>query len=824
MVFPPPRTARQPRRAATLSPLKALSTAAGMGLMLLAVAGAPLTAKAADAASAANAQTRRAYAIGPGPLGDVLAQFAAAAGVPLSFDPALVAGQRSPGLSGNYSVREGFARVLGGSGYAVTEQGEGAYSLRKLPTGEGGAATVLPTITVAGAGMAPSALPPEFAGGQVARGARMGLLGNRDVMDTPFNVTSYTSQWLDNRQSVTLADALNAEPSVRFTGQIGGVTDSFYIRGFPIGEGNLGEIAFDGVYGVAPNYHVFTDYIERVEVLKGPAALLYGMSPNSGVGGVINMVPKRSLPEDLTRLSADYVGDSQFGGRVDLSRRFGNEGEWGVRVNGMHRQGDTPLDNLYSRTDIGALSLDYQGERLRASLDLLTQHEKVDAPTRPFLVAAGIDVPRAADGRRNATQPWGWWKSDGQSALLRVEYDVSDRLTVFADAGGSDTDVSRLSDQTPTIVNSAGDTLVTPNNFRFKVERSTYNAGLRAKLDTGPVRHAISFMGSLYSDRNSQASVFGTPLSSNIYHPITRPEQHIPAPANVPKVSSSDLSGLALADTMSILDERAQLTLGVRQQRIESRNFNATTGVRTVSYDESATTPLAGLVIKPWSHVSLYANYIEGLSKGDVAPATASNAGQVFKPYKARQKEVGVKVELDNALLTLAAFEITKPSGQLTNGVYGADSEQRNRGLELSLSGEPLRGVRLLGGVTVLNAELTRTNNAATLGNRPVGVPKFSANLGAEWDLPWVAGLTLTGGMVHTGREYVNQANTQSVPSWTTFDLGARYAMRVQGKDVTLRANVVNLTNRAYWSGVASYGTISQGVPRTLMLSASMDF
>ncbi len=824
MVFPPPRTARQPRRAATLSPLKALSTAAGMGLMLLAVAGAPLIAKAADAASAANAQTRRAYAIGPGPLGDVLAQFAAAAGVPLSFDPALVAGQRSPGISGNYSVREGFARVLGGSGYAVTEQGEGAYSLRKLPTGEGGAATVLPTITVAGAGMAPSALPPEFAGGQVARGARMGLLGNRDVMDTPFNVTSYTSQWLDNRQSVTLADALNAEPSVRFTGQIGGVTDSFYIRGFPIGEGNLGEIAFDGVYGVAPNYHVFTDYIERVEVLKGPAALLYGMSPNSGVGGVINMVPKRSLPEDLTRLSADYVGDSQFGGRVDLSRRFGDEGEWGVRVNGMHRQGDTPLDNLYSRTDIGALSLDYQGERLRASLDLLTQHEKVDAPTRPFLVAAGIDVPRAADGRRNATQPWGWWKSDGQSALLRVEYDVSDRLTVFADAGGSDTDVSRLSDQTPTIVNSAGDTLVTPNNFRFKVERSTYNAGLRAKLDTGPVRHAISFMGSLYSDRNSQASVFGTPLSSNIYHPITRPEQHIPAPANVPKVSSSDLSGLALADTMSILDERAQLTLGVRQQRIESRNFNATTGVRTVSYDESATTPLAGLVIKPWSHVSLYANYIEGLSKGDVAPATASNAGQVFKPYKARQKEVGVKVELDNALLTLAAFEITKPSGQLTNGVYGADSEQRNRGVELSLSGEPLRGVRLLGGVTVLNAELTRTNNAATLGNRPVGVPKFSANLGAEWDLPWVAGLTLTGGMVHTGREYVNQANTQSVPSWTTFDLGARYAMRVQGKDVTLRANVVNLTNRAYWSGVASYGTISQGVPRTLMLSASMDF
>lgn len=819
---------RRSRRHAVLSPRAAMIQATGVGLMALAAASVPAPSAAQSPAAGETvlrpADARKSYAIAGGPLGDVLAQFAAAAGVPLSFDPALVAGRQSAGLTGAYTVREGFARLLSGSGYALAEQGGGAYSLRKLPSGDSEAATLLPSITVAAAGVSPSALPAEFAGGQVARGGRLGLLGNRDVMDAPFNVTSYTSELLTDRQAVTLADALNAEPSVRFTGQIGGVTDSFYIRGFPIGEGNLGEIAFDGVYGVAPNYHVFTDYIERVEVLKGPAALLYGMSPNSGVGGVINMVPKRSLPQDLTRLSADYVGDSQFGARVDLSRRFGNDGEWGVRINGMHRQGDTPLDNLTSRTTIGALSLDYQGERLRASLDLLTQNEKLDAPTRPFLVAAGIDVPRAADGRRNATQPWGWWKSDGQSALLRVEYDISDRLTVFADAGGSDTEVSRLSDQTPTIINSAGDTVVTPNNFRFKVNRSTYNAGLRAKLDTGPVRHAFSVMGSLYSDRNLQASVMGTPLTSNIYHPITRPEQFIAAPANVPKVSSSDLSGVALADTMSILDERAQLTLGVRQQRIESRNFNATTGARTVSYDESATTPLAGLVIKPWSNVSLYANYIEGLSKGDVAPATASNAGQVFKPYKAKQKEVGVKVDFTDAMLTFSAFEISKPSGQLTNGVYGADSEQRNRGLELTLSGEPVRGLRLLGGVTYLNAELTRTNSAATVGNRPVGVPKWSANLGAEWDTPWVAGLTLTGGMIHTGSEYVNQANTQSVPSWTTFDVGARYATKIQGKDVTFRANVVNVTNRAYWSGVASYGTVSQGVPRTLMLSASMDF
>ena len=108
----------------------------------------------------------------------------------------------------------------------MSEQGGGAYSLRKLPSGSADSATVLPAVTVAGVGVSPSALPPEFAGGQVARGARLGLLGNKDVMDTPFNVSSYTSELLANRQAVTLADALNVEPSVRFTGQIGGVTDS----------------------------------------------------------------------------------------------------------------------------------------------------------------------------------------------------------------------------------------------------------------------------------------------------------------------------------------------------------------------------------------------------------------------------------------------------------------------------------------------------------------------------------------------------------------------------------------------------------------------
>ncbi|MGE8639460.1 MAG: STN domain-containing protein, partial [Achromobacter sp.] len=153
------RSSCLPRSQAVLSPLAAMLQAAGMGLMLLAVAGAPTPAAAADAAGPGTSAARKSYAIAGGPLGDVLAQFAAAAGVPLSFDPALVAGRQSDGLTGAYTVREGFARLLSGSGYALAEQGAGAYSLRKLPQGEGEAATLLPSITVAGSGVSASALP-----------------------------------------------------------------------------------------------------------------------------------------------------------------------------------------------------------------------------------------------------------------------------------------------------------------------------------------------------------------------------------------------------------------------------------------------------------------------------------------------------------------------------------------------------------------------------------------------------------------------------------------------------------------------------------------
>ncbi len=584
-------------------------------LLSLALAGTAL----ADVPAPLETARVRAYQIAPGPLGATLSSFAMEAGIALSFLPALTEGLTSPGLSGNYSPRQAMSRLLAGSGLEAVLRNDGSYTLVLRQV-------TLSDTTVSGVEPRTNSLPPLYSGNQVATGGRLGMLGNTDIMDAPFSVSTYSAALIKDQQATTVGDVLERDSSVRSTGQTGGIVDSFFIRGFPVGEGNLGELAFDGVYGVASNYRVFTDYAERIEVVKGPGALLYGMAPNSAVGGVINIVPKRSLDEDLTRYTASYAQDAHWGNHLDISRRLGEARRLGVRINASVQNGDTVIDQQSRNIDIGALSLDYQGERLRTSLDLISQQETFDAASRPFLIDSGVAIPTAANGRTNVSQDWGWSRTRDKSALLSGEYDLTDALTVFAHAGGGKSAVARLSDQTPSIVNAAGDTSSIPGYYRFNVQRYTVDVGAWLRFDTGPISHRSTLQASRYRDELSRGIISGAPVLSNIYHPVNRPEPSIAKP-DMPKVSASELSGVAIADTLSILDQRAQITLGLRQQRIQSSNYN-NAGAVTSAYDDSQITPLFGVVLKPWEHVAFYYNALEGLSKGDVAPSNAANAGR----------------------------------------------------------------------------------------------------------------------------------------------------------------------------------------------------
>ncbi|WCG82797.1 TonB-dependent receptor [Pectobacterium sp. A5351] len=668
------------------------------------------------------------------------------------------------------------------------------------------------------------------AGGMSARSSSTGLLGKKDVMDTPFNVSNMTSSFIENKQAQTLGQVVAHDASVRVSSSQGGLLDSYYIRGFPLNEGNLSDIAMNGVYGVAPNYQLMTDYIERVEVLKGPSALLYGLSPNSSVGGVINAVTKRpTTVGNLTRLTTSWQSDSQLMQHADISRVYAleNNNLLGIRFNGNYGYGDTVWDGSDKRTQVGALGLDFSSERFRTTLDLITQHLKTRAPSRPYSFAAGVTVPDAPDGNNNISQPWGFWHSKDQSVLLHTEYDLADNVTWFTDLGGSSAHVSRLSEQVPQVTNNNGDVSSDVRNFRFTTSRYTLATGVRADVETGSVTHKLSAQTSYYRDRQASANARGTTINSNIYNPVSSPTQNIAAPPSVYKRSSTALSGIALADTLGFWNDALQVTGGLRYQQINSDNFAAPDGGARSSYDKSAITPMLGVIVKPWQHVSLYANYIEGLSKGDVAPTTASNAGQVLAPYKSKQYEAGVKVDALGTISTLSVFQITKPSGALVNGTgseFVTANEQRNRGIELDVVGSPLEDLRLTGGVMLLDAELTKSVTPGAQGKRAPGTSRFQANAGVEYDLPFLRDLTLNANVTHNGKQNVNTINTQSIPSWTTVDFGARYKTRIYNAPTTFRADVLNAFDRNYWSGVTSFSTVSQGTPRTLMLSVAVDF
>ncbi len=672
-----------------------------------------------------------------------------------------------------------------------------------------------------------SDLAPAYAGGQVATGGRLGMLGNTDIMDAPVSITSYTSEYIADQQAETIADVLQYDPSVRAPNAETSNLDTYQIRGFGVNLFNAGEVGFNGAYGVAPTFRVDSNVAERIEVLKGPNALLNGMSPTGAVGGAINIVPKRAGDEDLNRVSLDYGRGEQGGGNLDFSRRFGANDEFGVRFNGGYHDGDTYLDHQTRERSLAALALDYKGDNFRASVDLIDQRENLDAPAREFFISSGATfaVPDAPDGSTNPIQKWEWSDAVDRSGMIKAEYDVLDSLTVFASFGGGRTELDRVFG-TPILQNSAGDYSESNLTYgSFLTDRWSTSGGVRGEFYTLEVNHKVTFEASHYQDSVSRGlGTAATGTSGNIYNVQEVSPVAVSAPNGRPKLSDSELTGYAVADTMSFWDEQVLFTVGARHQTIKVNNYSS--GVLSASYDDSAITPMVGVVVKPIETVSLYANYIEGLNKGQTVPTSAANAGQTLDPYIAKQIETGIKLDFGTIGGSVSAFQITKPSADEDpdTSVYRADNEQRNRGIELNVFGEVTDDVRLMGGVMFLDSEITKAVISSNKGKRPVGTPEMQINLVGEWDTPFVDGLTLSGTVTHTSEQFVDTNNVQGIPDWTTLDLGARYKTELYGTPLTVRASIQNVTNEKYWSGVNDYRLLSLGAPRTAFLSLTADF
>ena len=677
--------------------------------------------------------------------------------------------------------------------------------------------TTLQEVVVSDQAEAIGGLQKTYSGGQFARGGSLGILGITDLMNVPFSTTNYTSELIENQQALTIADVVMNDASVRTLAARGGFGDDFQIRGFSVSNR---DVSMNGLVGLAPATRVPLEMIERVEVLKGPASFTNGVGSSGSIGGSINVVTKRADDKPLTRLTTTYMGDAQFGTHLDVGRRFGEDNQWGVRANGVWRNGEGNVDGGRQRLGLGSLGLDYAGSRLRASVDLLYTSGKTTEFRPQIAFRNGItQVPEVPDNR-SSFYPGVELTDKAKTVMSRLEYDINDTTTVFGGVGYSDVSTDQ---NFPTAVpalrpNTQGNFSVNNGYYDEYNKTTSAEVGVRTRFKTGSVGHSVVLAANtLQRETGYFYQLTTTPVASNLYNPSALPAINF-ARGEPSKTADLYLRSIALADTMSFFGDRFLLTLGLRDQTIDQKSVNGST-----AYDASAITPLVGLVFKPVQNISVYGNYTAGLQQGGIAGPTAANRGEVFAPQKSKQYEVGVKADWGTLTTQAALYQITKPGATTdpVTQVYSFGGEQRNRGLELTMYGEVQRGLRAMASASFNDAKLTKTQGGVNQGNDANGVPDRTFNVGLDWDMPWVPGLSLNGRVINTSATYYDAPNLLRMPSWTRVDLGARYVTQIAGKPVVFRANLENVADKAYWV-TSTYVTV--GAPRTLMLSAQIDF
>jgi iron complex outermembrane receptor protein len=696
---------------------------------------------------------------------------------------------------------------------------------------QGGIAT---DVVSASADASAQGLPTAYPGGQVARGGRLGLLGNVDIMDTPFNGTNYTQALIQDQQARSVADVVQNDPSVRVARGFGNFQELYVIRGFAV---NSDDMAYNGLYGLLPRQFVASELLERVEIFRGANSFINGAAPGGGgIGGAVNLVPKRAPNHALNQVSVGVESGGQLYGAFDVARRFGEGERAGIRINAVRRDGDTAVDRESRELNVLSVGLDYRGANYRLSADAGFQEHALDAARPSVTVGAGLRVPAAPSASHNFAQPWTRSTERDTFGTLRGEVDLAPNVVAWAAFGARNGSEFNALTTTTTTDNVGG-----LNMGRFDNQRDDRNRtgeiGVRGELATGPVRHTLSASASAFVAKSFNAyglSDFAG-WSTNLYRPV---DVAAPSPtfftggslAHPLLTHKAILGSYAIADTMALLDDALRVTVGLRHQRIKDYSYDYNTGAQNAGYDQSANTPVAGIVYKPLKNLSLYANYAEALQQGPTASAfgvVLANQGQVFAPYTSRQKEVGVKYDSGKLGMSAALFTVSQPLGYVENNVFGIFGEQRNRGLELSVFGMPARGLRVLGGLTLLDAEQRRTAGGVNQGKDAIGVPQTQLNLGTEWDIAQLPGLSLNARAVYTSKQYADAANTQRLASWTRFDLGANYLTKIMDRDVTFRARVDNAFDRNYWASAGGYpgaGYLVLAAPRSVTLSASVDF
>ena len=594
--------------------------------------------------------------------------------------------------------------------------------------------------------------------------------------------------------------------------------DSLRIRGFDASN----DFYLDGVRDDS-QYTRDLHNIERVEVLKGPAAVLYGRGSQGGIVNRVSKAPehgRRSTIEaqggsqDLRSLYADLSADPSD--TLSLRLNLGNEDKNSFRdgIDGNHRQ-------------LFAPSMSWQ---ITPELNWLVQYEYSRYDRTPDRGIPGNPLTgRPADVSRKTT--YGDTQRDyindrAESLRSRLNYELNDqwqlRHTFSLFTLESDFDNTYLTAYRP----AAG--LVDRQRWQQDLStRNLYNTvELEGHVETFGLEHTLLVGLEMGEQRRNSLLSQGVGVPSVPLQGATASQQH----NGIMRVSSNNHTdvesrGIYLQDQLR-LNDQWQLLAGVRFDQFEVDTTNKLRNISEKQKDNSFS-PRIGVVYTPWQDHSFYASWSKTYSPVGggligITPGAAGNANQT-DPEQTRQKEIGVKSEWFDERLstTLAIYELElynrRTRDPINPELIQLSGLQRSRGIELTATGNVVGNWYVRGGIGLQDATIVKDNNGQQ-GNRINDVAKRNASLFVTWkpELGWYAetGLTLVGD------RYADNQNTVILPGYGRWDALAGYRTH----DWDVRAALSNITDKTYYSSATSAAQIQVGDPRSLVVTGTYSF
>jgi catecholate siderophore receptor len=640
------------------------------------------------------------------------------------------------------------------------------------------------------------------------------------LRDIPQTVNVVPQQLLQDQAVRSMEGALKWVPGVGLS-HGDGQRDQVTIRGFT-------AIADQFVDGLRDDALYFRDLsnIEQVEVIKGPASVLYGRGSS---GGLINRITKKP-GIDKTEVAATVGSWNQRRGEFDLARNFGESGI-AFRITGAVERADSYRDQQFLKRETLSPSLSF---KLTPDTNLLLQADYLsDRRVTDFGIPAyrgrPVDVPaRTYYGAVNARDT-DYTQSNVTSLGFTLNHRFNDQFAVRNAFRRYDYSLDRNN----TLVGSVNESTLRASLNRSNVKRDEdgyFNqTELTQKLDVAGMKHQILYgiefgkqdKDQLFRSQNNIATVA-------LFNPVA------PAlPFTVTAAPTTDNLGIMKTASMYIQDlvtisERWKALAGVRYDRFEQETDERRPGQRDLSRTDRAWSPRVGLVYQPTLTQSFYASVSKSFQpSGESFPLAANNAD--IAPEKTTNQEIGAKFDLfdGKASATASLFRLERTNIKATDPVTNRlipIGVQRTDGLELTFSGELPGGWQIWSGYAYLDAAITssvaRDAGQPVEGKRATLTPKHSANLWLTKSLGH--NLRAGAGINYVADRFANPGNTVTLPSYTTVD--AMVAYRLAKWDLQL--NINNLFDRDHI--VSGHGTSPNlnlpGAPRNVQLTARYAF